>query len=359
MGLTALDIGDVARLAQLADNPQDATREEIYIAVASLYRVEDIRLTTRERQLINDILRQLARDVEMSIRIALAQKLAEDPAAPYDLILMLADDRIEVARPVILRSPLLTEADMLHLALECSLAHQEAIAARPHIGHNITATLAGNENISVLTALVRNATARIAPDTFAALVEKSRLIETLQEPLARRDDMPPEIGVRMCSFVSETLRTFIVRNYAIQVEKLQIALKEASVAVHSPPTPQEDGDNAARLIDKLYSAGQLKAGFLVRVLQQSNIDLFERGFARLLEAPLVQTRQFLYEQGPQAVALACRAVGIDRCVFPLVYTQSRKARALPHTLSRDDITLVDETFSQFTKTTALSRLHGG
>lgn len=360
MGLTALDIGDVARLAQLAGNPQDATREEIYIAVASLYRVEDIRLNTRERQLINDILRQLAKDVEMSIRIALAQKLAEDPAAPYDLILMLADDRIEVARPVILRSPLLTEADMLHLARECSLAHQEAIAARPHIGQNVTAALAKNENISVLTALVRNVTARISPDTFAGLVEKSRQIEGLQEPLAQREDMPPDIGVRMCGFVSETLKAFIVHNYAVQVEKLQTALKEANDAVRSPPAPQEqDSDNAARLIDKLYSAGQLKAGFLVRVLQQSNIDLFERGFARLLEAPLVQTRQFLYEQGPLTVALSCRAVGIDRCVFPLVYTQSRKARGLPHTLSRDDITLVDETFSQFTKTTALRRLHGG
>lgn len=361
MGLTALDIGDVARLAQLAGNPQDATREEIYIAVASLYRVEDIRLNTRERHLINDILRQLAKDVEMSIRIALAQKLAEDPAAPYDLILMLADDRIEVARPVILRSPLLTEADMLHLARECSLAHQEAIAARPYIGHTVTAALASSENTSVLTALVRNATARISPDTFAGLVEKSRQIEDLQEPLAQREDMPPDIGVRMCSFVSETLKAFIVRNYAVQVEKLQTALKEANDAVRSKPAQQQeqDSDNAARLIDKLYSAGQLKAGFLVRVLQQSNIDLFERGFARLLEAPLVQTRQFLYEQGPLAVALACRAVGIDRCVFPLVYTQSRKARGLPHTLSRDDITLVDETFGQFTKTTALRRLHGG
>lgn len=357
MGLTALDIGDVARLAQLAANPQDATREEIYIAVASLYRVEDGRLNPRERKLINDILRQLTIDVEMSIRIALAQKLSEDPAAPYDLILMLADDRIEVARPVILCSPLLTERDMLHLALECSEAHQEALAARPHIGHKVTAALADCEHVSVLTTLVRNATARIAPEVIAALVEKSRQIEALQEPLSRREDMPPEIGVKMCTFVSETLKSFIVRNYAIQVEKLQTALKEANDAVRHPQAPQDAGDNAARLIDKLYTAGQLKAGFLMRVLQQNNIDLFELGFARLLEAPLSQTRQILYEQGPQTVALACRAVGIDRCVFPLVYTLSRKIRALPNTLAADDLVRIDEAFSQFSKTTALRRLH--
>lgn len=359
MGLTALDIGDVARLAQLAANPKDATREEIYIAVASLYRVEDVRLSTRERTLINDILRQLTHDVEMSIRIALAEKLAEDPTAPYDLILMLADDRIEVARPVILRSPLLTEHDLLHLALECSPAHQEVLAMRPNIGPKVTEVLAQNENISVLTALVRNATARISPDVFVTLVEKSRQIEALQEPLIHREDLPPDVGARMCSFVSEALKTFIVNNYAVKVEKLQAALSAASTAVQTPAEPEQKGDNARRLIEKLYLAGQLKAGFLIRVLQQGNIELFELGFSRLLDISLSQTRQVLYEHGPETMAIACRAVGIDRCVFPVVYSQSYKARALRTNLTEADQACVDDAFSKFTRTTALRRLHGG
>ena len=41
-----------------------------------------------------------------------------------------ADDTIEVARPVILRSPLLTDEDMLHLIVECDVGHQETVAAR-------------------------------------------------------------------------------------------------------------------------------------------------------------------------------------------------------------------------------------
>ena len=69
MGLTALDMSDMNRLAQLVSNPKDATREEIYLAVASLYRVQDIHMSARERDLTNDILRRLTKDVEMSIRI--------------------------------------------------------------------------------------------------------------------------------------------------------------------------------------------------------------------------------------------------------------------------------------------------
>src|ERR1700754_3135287 len=109
-------MSDMGRLAQLAMNPGAGTsREEIYLAVASLYRIQGTGLNQRERELMREILRRLARDVEMAIRIALAERLASDPTAPHDLILLLVDDAIEVARPLILNSPLLTEADALRL----------------------------------------------------------------------------------------------------------------------------------------------------------------------------------------------------------------------------------------------------
>ena len=135
MGLTAHDMSDMDRLAQLAINPQNvASREEIYLAVASLYRVQGAGLNQRERELMRDILRRLTRDVEMAIRVALAQRLAEDTTAPHDLILLLVDDAIEVARPLILHSPLITEADVLRLIAEAGIGHQEAVAGRPNIG---------------------------------------------------------------------------------------------------------------------------------------------------------------------------------------------------------------------------------
>src|SRR6202046_1692812 len=128
-------MSDMGRLAALAMNPQNgASREEIYLAVASLYRIQGTGLNSRERDLMREILRRLTRDVEMAIRIALAQRLADDTNAPHDLILLLVDDSIEVARPLILQSPLLTEADSLRLIAEASVAHQEAVAGRAGIG---------------------------------------------------------------------------------------------------------------------------------------------------------------------------------------------------------------------------------
>jgi uncharacterized protein (DUF2336 family) len=359
LGLTAYDMSDIGRLALLAANPRDTTREELYLAVSSLYRVQDIHLNERERDLMNDILRRLAKDVEMSIRIALAERLADDPSAPHDLILMLADDRIEVARPIILRSPLLTENDMLRLVLECSPAHQVALASRSNIGERVSQALAESEAESVLTALIHNVTAKISPAVFAQLAEKSRTVGALREPLAHRNDMPPEIATRMCTFVSETLKTFIIQNFTIEPERLSSALTAAEASLKRQPDLSSAADNADKLIEKLYIAGQLKAGFLIRVLQQGNVDLFELGLAKLLDLSLPQTRQILYEHGPQSVATACRAVGIDRCVFATVYNLSRKARAIRPALTQDDMVGVDGVFDKLNKTEALQKVQAG
>lgn len=352
-------MSDMGRLAQLAANPQDTTREEIYLAVASLYRVQGTHLSERERDLMRDILRRLTRDVEMAIRIALAERLADDTTAPNDLIVLLADDAIEVARPVILRSPLLTDADILRLIVECGVAHQEAVAARPHIGETVTEALAKCAAESVLVTLVRNATARISPATYEVLVDKSRQMVSLQEPIVKRADLPPVLATRMCEWVSGALKTYISQNFSVEPQQLDTAFTQAETAVKSEPPPPKTApaDSAHKLIDKLHAAGQLKAGFLLRVLHQGQIDLFDLAFARLLDLPLPELRQNLYERGPRTVALACRSVGIDRCVFATVFNLSRQARLMKPNLTPEDMKLVESVFNTFGKTEAMDELH--
>ncbi len=360
VGLTARDMSDMDRLAQLAANPQDTTREEIYLAVASLYRVQGNHLNDRERQLMREILLRLTRDVEMAIRISLAERLADDTAAPNDLILLLADDTIEVARPVILRSPLLCDEDMLKLIAERDAGHLEAVAARPYIGETVTAALAKCETETVLVTLVRNSTAKFSGPTYETLVDKSRKIEVLQEPITRRKDLPPELATKMCGWVSEALQNYIVRNYPMNSGALESALARAEQTVKSEPaaarpTPAE---STHKLVEKLHASGQLKAGFLLRVLHQGQIDLFDLAFARILDLPLPELRQNLYERGPKTVALACRAVGIDRCVFTTVFKLSRQARLMKPALNEPDLKIVENAFTTYTKAEALEALHG-
>jgi len=358
VGLTAHDMSDMGRLAQLAMNPQGgATREEIYLAVASLYRIQGAGLNPRERELMREILRRLTRDVEMAIRIALAQRLAEDTTAPHDLILLLVDDTIEVARPLILNSPLLTESDVLKLIADAGVGHQEAVAGRPNIGVPVTDALVKCGHDSVLMALVRNVTAKISSVTFETLVEKSKALTGLQEPLVRRPDLPPKLATNMCEWVSDALKDFIKTNYTAP-RSLEAALTDAKLAVKSEATgPSEvPADSAQKLVDKLAASGQLKAGFLMRVLSQGQVDLFDLAFAKLTGMDLAAFRSVFYDKGAQTVALACRAAGIDRSVFATVFNLSRQARGMAAALSQPDIQAVDKVFASLPRQAALEEL---
>jgi uncharacterized protein (DUF2336 family) len=351
-------MSDMGRLAQLAANPQGTSREEIYLAVASLYRIQGSGLNQRERGLMHDILRRLARDVEMAIRISLAERLADDITAPHELILLLADDKIEVARPLLLRSPILSDEDMLRLITECGTAHQEAVASRAHIGEPVSDALVKSEHESVLVALVRNATAKISIVAYSTLVEKSRDLPSLQEPLTQRPDLPPQLAIRMCEWVSDVLKSYINQNYSIAADKLNTVFDQAKTAIKSePPQPKSPpAQSAQKLIDKLFASGQLKAGFLLRVLHQGHTDLFDLAFAKLVDLPLQELRTKFYHGGPRVVALACRSVGIDRCVFATVFKLSRQAHNMRTTLTSGDLAEVDRVFANVSRPTALTEL---
>jgi uncharacterized protein (DUF2336 family) len=348
----------MGRLAQLVANPGNVRREELYLAVASLYRVQGAFLNPRERELMNEILRRLAHDVEMAIRISLAERLADDPNAPHDLILMLADDSIEVARPLIARSPLISDEDALALIANADLARHEAFAARPHIGEPVTEVLSKSEAETVLVTLVRNVTARIGSTTYTTLVEKSRQYASLQAPLVYRRDLPKELAEQMSAWCSDALKGYIAKNFRMSLDDIgsAVAKAEATVRAPAPAVKAAPAESAQRLVDKLASAGQLKAGFLLRVLHQGQGDLFDLGFARMMELPVEAMRRALYQEGPKTVALACRAAGIDRCVFTTVYNLSRQIHGTKAMLSADDKADVEAVFNTCSKLEALSRL---
>lgn len=345
-----------AYLNRLAESiPQSRGKlDNIYLAVATLFEHQKA-ITQSERELAADILKRLSKDVEMSIRISLAERLADNPDAPLELILLLADDRIEVARPVLARSPVLSDHDLVSVIERGATDHHIVVAERPAIGETVSAALARSDCEAVLIALLRNETAKISRATFEHLVGRARDLTNLHEPLAGRKDLPAALASRMYVWVSGALKTALLGRYPHITQSLAHAIDEstASLQVGKPAT---SADSAKKLIDKLLASGQLKSSFLVRVLHQGQMELFEQGFAALLKMEVETLRKALYGDSPETVALACRAAGIDRSVFMTVFNLSRHHRQLATKLSESDRGEVQAVFNQVAKTEALHRL---
>lgn len=352
MGLS--QSAELIRLAAAAPTA-DGRLDDIFLAVATLFEHQNATLNPRERELAGDILRHLARDVEMSIRIALAERLADDPAAPHELIAMLADDRIEIARPVLARSPVLSDGDFLRVIRKGSTDHHIVIAERPHIGETVSAALARSECEAVIIALLRNATAKIGHEAFAHLSERARLVEALQAPLISHPALPPAIAGRMYVWVSGALKTALAQRYPGAIQSLDRNIDEATAGLRNGKTSASEA-SARKLVAKLSASGQLRASFLIRVLQQGQPELFDHGFAALLGIDVEVMRKALYSDNPVTLALACRAVGIDRSVFLTVFNLSRKQKQNTAILSDSEQVQIQAVFAETQKSEALHRL---
>jgi uncharacterized protein (DUF2336 family) len=329
--------------------------DDIYLAISALVEHQKSAFTQHERDQATDILKRISKNVEMSIRIRLAEQLAEDPSAPHELILLLADDRIEVARLVLARSPVLCDADLIHVIQHGTSDHQIAVAARPAIGETVSAALARSACEAALIALLRNSSAKLTRQTFEDLGERARRFSSLQEPLVLRRDLPPELASHLYIWVSGALKTALSSRYPDIAQSLMNAIDQSSLTAQSGE-PQVAEANAKKLVQKLHASGQLRASFLIRVLNQGQMELFEHAFAALLSMEVDIMRRALYGENPMTVALACRAAGIDRAVFLTVFNLSRHHRRVTAQLSDSDRQQIGDVFSHIRKTEALDRL---
>ena len=326
----------------------------MYIAVAHLFEQQDAAFTKQERELASEILKRLSKDVEMVIRIRLAERIAGDAAAPHELILLLADDRIEVARPVLARSPVLSDADLVRIVERGSEDHQIAVAERPALGETVSAALERGACELAVIALLRNTSARIGAETFERLGARARGIPAFQEVLIERQDLPLDLVRALAVWVSGALKAVLVRRYPDVAQTLVSAIDETAASA-GLPDPLVSEVSAKKLIEKLRASGQLRASFLIRVLNQGQMELFEHGFAALLGIEVDPMRKALYGR-PMHGALACRAAGIDRSAFMTVFKLSRYHRSVTALLSDSERKQIEAVFSQVQKTEALDRL---
>ncbi|WP_439815375.1 DUF2336 domain-containing protein [Zavarzinia sp. CC-PAN008] len=295
--------------------------------MSELFEEEHKTLNQRERVLMHDILRQLSHDVEMAVRVRLAEKLANSIDAPHELIVLLANDRIEVAHPILLESKVLKDADLIEIVQQRTYQHQLTIAMRKDLSEDVSQALVDTGDEDVIVALLDNPDARITQDTLAYLVEQSERVDRFQNPLVHRPELPAAMARKMCAWVSAALRKFIVTHFKLDAQELDDVISETAAEVvwgadlaRNRPSPVE------RLVEKLHNAGDLDVAFLYKALARGEVPLFEEGFARLLGVRVLLARRILYEPGGEGLAVACRALYVEGPLFLSLFKLTRKAR---------------------------------
>src|ERR1700754_3165581 len=217
-GGMALEPLSAEQLMTLARQKSDQAREQLFEAMGDVFMERNTVLSLQERALITDILEKLIREVSREIRRKLAVKLAEAPGTPRELAVLLANDEIDIASPMLIKSKVLEDVDLIEIVRNRSTQHLLAIAMRRDLSTAVADALVESGEKDVIRTLLENQDARISRATMAYLVEQSKAVDEFQEPLVKRRDLPPELARRMCLWVSAAIRQSLLERFNLDVD---------------------------------------------------------------------------------------------------------------------------------------------
>jgi uncharacterized protein (DUF2336 family) len=315
-------------LLQLARERSAEGRRLLVGVVSDLYFGKETVLTAQERSLATAILKRLIEEVAAPLCRSLAARLSGDAGAPRDLVAALANDEIEIADPILLKSPALLDMELVELIRHRSLDHQLAVAMRRALSETAADALVEGGHADAITALVENDDDAISQATLAYLVDRARSVDPLQEPVLRRQDLTPRLARKMRLWISAALRQHVLENFGIDAAALDDAIEAITrgSAADTEETDRPRIDWPMELARRLSEAGQITPQLLVATLRQGEVALFEALLCRLSGLRATLVRRLLFEREAECLAALARALGLDKPTFASIFLLTRRAR---------------------------------
>ena len=318
---------DKEQLLALARSRSNASRGELFAVMGDLFHAKNEILNAQERALMLDILEKLLSDVAREVRHRLALKLSDAPGVPRELAVLLANDEIDIATPILMQSHALQDIDLIEIVRNRSRQHVLAVAMRRDLSTQVSDSLVETGDKDVIRALLENLDARISRATLAYLVEQSKAVDEFQEPLVRRADLPADLARRMVYWVGAAIRQALIERFDIDPESLDDRLEPLLKEEASAAGQVSEEDAAAVLSRALGDARQLTPRLLLQTLRRGEVPLFEAMFAEMSGLRLRLVSRLVYEPGGQGLAVAARGIGLNREEFATIFLLTRRAHA--------------------------------
>ena len=321
-------------LLVLAQEKSVSARSELLENISDMFLSPEGRLNDHERALMNDVLLKLINSVEKSVRKELSRRLADVDDVSPELAAKLANQTIDIAAPMLNKSGVLKDEQLIEIIRNRTEAHRMAIAIRSHVSENVSGELIENAGEDVVEALINNENAEISELSIKYLVAESRNMDRFQEPLLNRQDLPADMAYQMYWWVSAALRRKIIVEFNVDHVQLDDAIEMATkTAFQNHDSTDGIMRTALKLARELAGKKELTIIFLQRCLRQEKINLFVAGLSEVTGLDVKIIWRSIRERTGESLAIIAKSLEIDRDTFAslfLLILQSRsggKARA--------------------------------
>ncbi|MDX2096078.1 MAG: DUF2336 domain-containing protein [Alphaproteobacteria bacterium] len=319
MNITREDIEALVR------EPSPAMRQRICEKISGGYNAGVY--TENEMRLANEIFRLLLKDTEMKVRLLMADTLKSNMQVPHDIIWALANDRQEIAVPVLQHSHVLSEDDLIAI-VQATREHPKlkAVAQRESISRPLSHALVEKRDREITRTLLGNKGAALADTSIDLMLEEFARDHSILEELVLRGGLPYEFAERLFASVSDALKKQMTRKYRMNrhvVEEVTVAARETAMLQFISPWMSQNDIN--HLVEEMHRNKRLSDSVIIRSLCIGDLRFFETAIARRVGIPASNARLLLIDPGPLGFKALYDSSGLPASFYEAVHVMLRLA----------------------------------
>jgi uncharacterized protein (DUF2336 family) len=294
--------------------------------------IDDATLSAEERAHAESILNIMAQDAAVLVRRALAVTLKNSPKLPREIANQLARDVESIALPIILNSPMLTDADLVEIVRSCPPAKQVAVAGRERLSATVTGAIAKFAAAPVVERALANDNACFDQEGLETTLERFGGLSSVMTAMVHRNELPLAITEKLIALVTGETFDHLVNHHElppqIAIDLAVGARERATLDIVEQASRQKD---IARFVQQLNLNGRLTPSLMMRGLCMGHMDFIEHAMAELAGMSHQRMWLLIHDSGPLGLKAAFDRSGLP----PRLYSSFRAAIEVYHSMERE------------------------
>ena len=289
-------------------------RAEATSALARAYLYSD--MSESDRAAAEGAMTMLLDDASPLVRRAMAEVFAASEQAPPTIVHALACDQPDVAAPVLQRSPLLLDADLVEAVATGDAERQIAIATRVMLPCPVSAAIAEVGCAEACLLLLENPNAELVTFSLDRIVQRHGHLAAIRDVLLARDDLPAPTRHALVVKLSQTLAEFVAAREWLAEDRARRVAHEALEKATVTMAAESPDYEVRPLIRHLRESGHLTAGLILRSLLSGNVGFLEESLAELAQVPLARVEGIVADRRGASFRALYDKAGLPASTFP-------------------------------------------
>lgn len=320
--MTASDnISAFARLKDLARVNTSDERRELLRGITDMFLGNPAERSDTECMLFDEVVSAVVRDMQSNVKAELSRKLSKSTSPISKTLKSFAmDDDIEVARPVLESSTVLSDEDLIEVITSRTQEHILAISKRVGVSESVSGAIVDHGTEHVIASLLENHTARIGRESMEKVAEKAQNSTLLQRKFVGRDDVPLDLLNELVLIVEKDLRDEIMNRFSgVSEQELEAALARSRRIVRQNfGKESREQKLAVAELDRLCRSETLTVAHLHHFLQTGNAAGFSEALNRLSGIGYQSSLQIYKNRDVDGLAFIMKALDAPLSQFATV-----------------------------------------